>query len=89
MVEAVAKAIYEKRNGAGATPWAWRDAAHRAPYIADARAAIMAIKESMPTDAMIEAGLEAFRDAGLIAIDRDPIFVLRGMMHAALDNQET
>ncbi|NNH59431.1 hypothetical protein HLI01_22105 [Rhizobium laguerreae] len=40
MVERCAKAIYEKRNGAGCTPWSRQKQVHRAPYLDDARAAI-------------------------------------------------
>jgi hypothetical protein len=38
--EGVARAIYEKRNGAGALPWGRRDGAHKAPYVGDADAAL-------------------------------------------------
>jgi hypothetical protein len=44
MIERVARAIYENRNGPGCYPWGNRTKAHRAPYLADARAAI----EAMP-----------------------------------------
>lgn len=44
MVERVARAIYEKRNGAGAIPWSRRDKSHKAPYLTDARAAIEIIQ---------------------------------------------
>jgi hypothetical protein len=40
MVERCAKAIYEKRNGAGCTPWSRQKKAHQAPYLGDAKAAI-------------------------------------------------
>lgn len=45
MIEKVAKAIYETRNGKGCTPWAKRGMVHKAPYFADARAAIEAMRE--------------------------------------------
>jgi len=40
LIEAVARAIYEGRNGAGAVPWSRRDGAHKAPYRWDAKAAV-------------------------------------------------
>jgi hypothetical protein len=40
--EAVAKAIYEGRNGAACKFWKLITEAHKAPYLADARAAIAA-----------------------------------------------
>lgn len=41
--EAVAKAIYEGRNGKGCTPWSRQPGAHREPYLKDARAALLAL----------------------------------------------
>jgi hypothetical protein len=57
MIERVAKAIYEKRNGAGCVWWVRLPNSHKDPYRADARAAIGAMKE--PTDAMMQALHEA------------------------------
>lgn len=54
-IERVARAIYEKRNGRGCKPWGNQPAAHKEPYLSDARAAIAAIRE--PTDAMLYAGM--------------------------------
>lgn len=45
MVERVAKAIYEKRNGFGCDPWRSRPKAYKEPYLHDARAAIEAMRE--------------------------------------------
>lgn len=45
MLERVARAIYEGRNGAGCVPWSRRPKAHRAPYLSDARAAIEAMRD--------------------------------------------
>lgn len=53
MVEKVARAIYEARNGRGALPWHQQIKSHKAPYLADARAAIEALVE--PTKAMCYA----------------------------------
>ncbi|MBY5821503.1 hypothetical protein [Rhizobium leguminosarum] len=53
MVERCAKAIYEKRNGIGCTPWSQQKKVHRAPYLDDAKAAIREIRENTP--AMSEA----------------------------------
>lgn len=48
MVERCAKAIYEKRNGPGCTPWSRQKKVHQAPYLHDARAAIEAMREMTP-----------------------------------------
>lgn len=45
MVNTVAKAIYEKRNGPGALAWAHVVKSHKAPYLSDARAAIEAMMD--------------------------------------------
>ena len=42
--ESVAQAIYEARNGAGCKPWSLQTKAHKAPYLADASAALSAIE---------------------------------------------
>ena len=42
-VEVMARAIYEKRNGAGCTPWSRLPKSHQDPYRSDARAAIDAL----------------------------------------------
>jgi hypothetical protein len=44
-IEAVARAIYEKRNGLGAVPFSRRPIAHKEPYYLDAVAAIRALRE--------------------------------------------
>lgn len=44
LVEVMARAIYEKRNGHGCTPWSIRNRAHKDPYICDATAALSAIR---------------------------------------------
>lgn len=41
--ETVARAIYEARNGAGCKPWSRQSDAHKAPYLADADAALLAM----------------------------------------------
>lgn len=59
LVERVARAIYEHRNGAGCKPWSRQPQSHREPYLADARAAIAAVYEALkePTEAMVAAGI--------------------------------
>lgn len=57
IIERVAQAIYEDRNGHGCVPWSKRTAAHKAPYRSDARAAIEAMRE--PTETMVTAGLRS------------------------------
>jgi len=54
MIERVARAIYEGRNGSGCKPWAHQPKAHQEPYLKDARAAIEAMRE--PTEAMLKSG---------------------------------
>lgn len=48
MVERVARAIYEGRNGVGCRPWSRIGGGHQAPYRGDARAAIAAMREAAP-----------------------------------------
>lgn len=57
MVERVAKAIYEGRNGAGCKPWGRLPSGHKQPYLGDARAAIEAMRN--PTLRMLIHGLDA------------------------------
>lgn len=57
MVERVARAIYEGRNGKGCKPWSLLTNAHKDPYRGDARASIEAMRE--PTEAMLAAASEA------------------------------
>lgn len=57
MVERVARAIYEGRNGKGAIPWSRREWSHREPYLKDARAAIEAMME--PSKPMVFFGVDA------------------------------
>jgi hypothetical protein len=45
--ERIAKAIYEGRNGAGCKPWAKLTVAHKAPYMADAEAALSVMQPQM------------------------------------------
>lgn len=61
-VEEVARAIYEDRNGHGCKPWGRLTKSHRFPYLADARAAIKAMRE--PTLEMLESGDANYRATG-------------------------
>ena len=54
IIERVARAIYEGRNGPGCRAWGSQPASHQEPYLKDARAAIEAMRE--PTEAMLDAG---------------------------------
>ena len=45
MIERVARAIYEGRNGSGCKPWAHQPKAHQEPYLADARNAWRVVEE--------------------------------------------
>lgn len=44
--EAIARAIYEWRNGHGCKPWALLTKAHKEPYLGDAEAALRIITEA-------------------------------------------
>lgn len=48
MIERVARAIYEKRNGQGCRPWSIQTNSHKRAYLDDARAAIEAMREPTP-----------------------------------------
>lgn len=54
VIERVAKAIRDDRNGSGGTPWGHLPNSHKAPYLSDARAAIEAMRE--PEEAMLIKG---------------------------------
>lgn len=45
MIERVARAIYEGRNGRGCKPWGNLPGAHKEPYLKDAQAAITALDQ--------------------------------------------
>lgn len=47
LIEKVARAIYEKRNGPGCYAWGLRPKAHKEPYLSDARAALSVVSEAM------------------------------------------
>lgn len=53
MIEKVARAIYEARNGRGCKSWQRLPKSHREPYLSDARAAIAAMRD--PTDKQVDA----------------------------------
>lgn len=57
--ERIAKAIYESRNGHGCKPWTKLPIAHKAPYMADAQAALDAT-----------AGTVSAKARGLPELDR-------------------
>lgn len=59
MVERVARAIYEKCNGAGCRAWGSLPKSHQEPYLSDARAAIGEMRE--PTPAVLYQG-EGYAD---------------------------
>ncbi len=55
--EAVARAIYESRNGPGCKPWARLPTAHKVPYLIDADAALAAVRAALrePSAEMVVA----------------------------------
>lgn len=67
LVERVARAIYERRNGAGCKPWSMQPQSHKEPYRDDARIAIAAVYEALkePTDEMCAAGYAAPQAYGM------------------------
>jgi hypothetical protein len=82
-LEEVARAIYAKRNGAGARPWARLPKGHRAPYLDDARAAVETLRD-MP-GRIGDAGydvFEAWERGETISLPHGPIW--RGMIDAIL-----
>lgn len=79
MVEKVARAIYEKRNGRGCRPWPLQANWHKEPYLQDAETALRALRE--PTFAMVEAPAPMEIDPGT-ADD-----VWRAMIDAALSEE--
>ena len=56
MIERVARAIYEGRNGRGCKSWSLLPKSHREPYQKDARVALEAVRE--PSDAMLAAPIK-------------------------------
>jgi len=85
MVERVARAIYEGRNGVGAVAWAHRQDGYKDPYRADARAAIEAMREPTPEMAVAGFVADAFRTPmARLEADFEPKAVHRAMVDAAL-----
>lgn len=86
MVEKVAKAIYEKRNGHGAKPFAHQPQAHRKPYFGDARAAIEAMSAILREGAL---GLSDPRTAGFQDLQIGASFrIVADGLDAALQKRE-
>jgi len=81
MVERVARAIYEKRNGAGATPWSRRSAAHKDPYLDDASAALDALME--PSKPMLFFGMDAMARDDLEPTEEEMRTAYRAMLSKA------
>ena len=85
--EAVARAIYEARNGAGCKPWSLNTKQHKAPYQGDADAAIRAIVEASGLDA--EAlrgqadGLSEWPEHMALSDDAKTAALLRALAEAA------
>lgn len=85
MIERVAQAIYEDRNGRRCIPWNKLLAAHKAPYLSDVRAAIEAMRE--PSPKMLDEGFRALISGDDDALDTstsDAIKCWRAMIDAAL-----
>lgn len=85
MIEGVARAIYEGRNGRGCRPWSRLEMAHKEPYRADARAAVKAMRD--PTPKMLGEGFSALVGGDDDALDTsvaDATKCWRAMIEAAL-----
>lgn len=67
MVEKIAKAIYEDRNGRGCTPWSKIGGGHQGPYMRDARIALATLRD--PTPKMLSEGLHALISGDDDALD--------------------
>lgn len=75
----IARAIYEGRNGRGCKPWVNLPAAHKAPYRADALAAMVATRE--PTHLMVAHAKSENEESGFLELDSDDF---RMSFHAAI-----
>ena len=80
MIERCAKAIYEKRNGAGCKSWSLQPAAHREPYLKDAWAVIATMTKPTPAIKQAAADVVGNYDIAHEAIVR--------AMNAALNEHE-
>lgn len=79
-IEQIAKAIYERRNGARCHPWSKQPNSHQEPYLMDAEAALEAMRE--PTMAMEDSGFDVYRVSGYVGE------IYRVMIDAALNEKE-
>lgn len=73
-VERIARAIYESRNGIGAKPWSRLMLQHKAPYLADGHAALLALS---PPEGEAPKGwrlvpVEPTEEMTMAAYDRNP-----------------
>lgn len=79
----IAKAIYEGRNGKGATPFERLTRSHQSPYVEDALAALKILRE--PSVAMQESAQEAYDEGyGQATMDE----VIRAAMNEAISYYE-
>ncbi len=79
LIEKVAKAIYESRNGAGRTPWSQLPWSHKVPYMDDAEAARKSFFAALhePTEGMVNAvfddGNGSIKDDWQTALNASPL----------------
>ena len=83
MVERVARAIYEGRNGRGCKPWSLLTQMHKGPYFQDAKDAIRAMRE--PTEAMVNSPMARCYNTGPFA-EKEVRRIFRAMIDAALSD---
>ena len=74
MIERVATAIYEDRNGPRCKAWAHLPKAHQEPYLKDARVAVGAMMEGI-TPAMLKSMEEMYMPFGEMRAAWDGAFI--------------
>ncbi len=91
MLERAAKAIYLARNGTGVLPWSRREAAHKEPYLKDARAVIEALLAGPIEGAMLAAAEAEARNVNRFASESriksvalDALSIHRAMLRTIL-----
>lgn len=86
MIERVARAIYEDRNGSGCVPWARRGSELQNPYRSDACAAIKAM---IGPSALMIAAAQTTRGDDLEPTDMELVGFYNAMVHVALSEHQT
>lgn len=82
MIERMARAIYEARNGHGCTPWSRIGGGHQGPYRTDARAALASLGGPLEHLAALRAGAH-------VIVPVEPTRAMIDAAYAAHDAYET